>query len=131
VRGFEEAVFDLIEQQPERLREIAEICAKRAARIVAGWAEQKIMLFLHANGVGASRIYKTYGSEAVRVISDNPYRLARDIRGIGFRTADQIASRVGIEKPALVRIRAGISYASRRGDERGTLWQGSANFRSR
>jgi exodeoxyribonuclease V alpha subunit len=118
VRGFGEAVFDLIEQQPDRLREVAGIGAKRAARIVAGWAEQKvvreIMLFLHANGVGTSRavrIYKTYGSEAVRVISENPYRLARDIRGIGFLTADQIAVRVGIEKTALVRIRAGISYA--------------------
>ena len=118
VRGFGEAVFDLIEQQPERLREVSGIGAKRAARIIAGWAEQKvireIMLFLHANGVGTSRavrIYKTYGHDAVRVISENPYRLARDIRGIGFRTADQIAAKVGIEKTALVRIRAGISYA--------------------
>ena len=118
VRGFGEAVFDLIEQQPERLREVSGIGAKRAARIIAGWAEQKvireIMLFLHANGVGTSRavrIYKTYGNDAVRVISENPYRLARDIRGIGFRTADQIAAKIGIEKTALVRIRAGISYA--------------------
>ena len=118
VRGFGEAVFDLIEQQPERLREVTGIGVKRAARIIAGWAEQKvireIMLFLHTNGVGTSRavrIYKTYGNDAVRVISENPYRLARDIRGIGFRTADQIAAKVGIEKTALVRIRAGISYA--------------------
>ena len=57
------------------------------------------------------RIYKTYGNDAVRVISENPYRLARDIRGIGFRTADQIAAKVGIEKTAMVRVRAGISYA--------------------
>jgi exodeoxyribonuclease V alpha subunit len=118
VRAFGEAVFDLIEQQPDRLRAVTGIGAKRAARIVAGWAEQKvireIMLFLHANGVGTSRavrIYQTYGNEAVRVISENPYRLARDIRGIGFRTADQIAAKVGIEKTALVRVRAGISYA--------------------
>jgi exodeoxyribonuclease V alpha subunit len=118
VRAFGEAVFDLIEQHPARLREVTGIGAKRAARIIAGWAEQKIireiMLFLHANGVGTSRavrIYKTYGNEAVRVISENPYRLARDIRGIGFRTADQIAIKVGIEKTALVRVRAGISYA--------------------
>ncbi len=62
----------------------------RAQRIAAGWAEQKvvreIMLFLHAQGVGPSRavrIYKTYGAEAVAVISENPYRLARDIRGVG------------------------------------------------
>ena len=118
VRGFGEAVFDLIEQQPDRLREVAGIGPKRAARIVAGWAEQKvireIMLFLHANGVGTSRavrIYKTYGTTAVQVISENPYRLARDIRGIGFRTADQIASKLGIEKTAMIRVRAGISYA--------------------
>jgi exodeoxyribonuclease V alpha subunit len=118
VRGFGEAVFDLIEQQPERLREVTGIGVKRAARIIAGWAEQKvireIMLLLHANGVGTSRavrIYKTYGNDAVRVISENPHRLARDIRGIGFRTADQIAAKVGIAKTALVRIRAGISYA--------------------
>src|SRR6201994_3459189 len=118
VRAFGEAVFDLIEQQPERLQEVTGIGVRRAARIIAGWAEQKvirdIMLFLHTNGVGTSRavrIYKTYGTDAVRVISENPYRLARDIRGIGFRTADQIAAKVGIEKTALVRIRAGISYA--------------------
>jgi exodeoxyribonuclease V alpha subunit len=118
VRGFGEAVFDLIEQQPERLREVTGIGAKRAERITAGWAEQKvireIMLFLHTNGVGTSRavrIYKTYGTDAVRVISENPYRLAKDIRGIGFRTADQIAAKVGIEKTAMIRVRAGISYA--------------------
>ena len=118
VRGFGETVFDLIEQQPDRLREVAGIGPKRAARIVAGWAEQKvireIMLFLHANGVGTSRavrIFKTYGTNAVQVISENPYRLARDIRGIGFRTADQIAAKLGIEKTAMIRVRAGISYA--------------------
>jgi exodeoxyribonuclease V alpha subunit len=118
VRGFGEAVFDLIEQQPDRLREVAGIGPKRAARIIAGWAEQKvireIMLFLHANGVSTSRavrIYKTYGAGAEQVISENPYRLARDIRGIGFRTADEIAARVGIEKTAMIRVRAGISYA--------------------
>ena len=101
-----------------RLREVTGIGPKRAERIIAGWAEQKvireIMLFLHSNGVGTSRavrIYKTYGAEAVQLISENPYRLARDIRGIGFRTADQIAAKLGIEKTALIRVRAGISYA--------------------
>jgi exodeoxyribonuclease V alpha subunit len=91
---------------------------KRAERIIAGWAEQRIireiMLFLHSNGVGTSRavrIYKTYGADAVQLISENPYRLARDIRGIGFRTADQIATKLGIEKTALIRVRAGISFA--------------------
>jgi exodeoxyribonuclease V alpha subunit len=118
VRAFGEAVFDVIQQEPDRLRDVTGIGPKRAARIIAGWAEQKvireIMLFLHSNGVGTSRavrIYKTYGADAVRLISENPYRLARDIRGIGFRTADQIAAKLGIEKTALIRVRAGISYA--------------------
>ena len=118
VRAFGEAVFDVIEQEPPRLRLVTGIGPKRAERIIAGWAEQKIireiMLFLHSNGVGTSRavrIYKTYGADAVQLISENPYRLARDIRGIGFRTADQIAAKLGIEKTALIRVRAGISYA--------------------
>ncbi len=111
-------MFDLIEQQPERRHEVTGIGAKRAVRIIAGRAEKRvvreIMLFLHAHGIGTSRavrIYKTYGADAVQVISDNPYRLARDIRGIGFRTADQIAARLGIEPTAMIRVRAGISYA--------------------
>ena len=118
VRAFGEAVLDVIEQEPPRLREVTGIGPKQAERIIAGWAEQKvireIMLFLHSNGVGTSRavrIYKTYGADAVQLISENPYRLARDIRGIGFRTADQIAAKLGIEKTALIRVRAGISYA--------------------
>jgi exodeoxyribonuclease V alpha subunit len=111
-------VFDVIEQEPPRLRQVTGIGPKRAERIIAGWAEQKvireIMLFLHSNGVGTSRavrIYKAYGAAAVQLISENPYSLARDIRGIGFRTADQIAAKLGIEKTALIRVRAGISYA--------------------
>src|SRR5499433_3350716 len=99
-------------------RQVTGIGPKRAERIIAGWAAQKvireIMLFLHSNGVSTSRavrIYKTYGADAVQLISENPYRLARDIRGIGFRTADQIAAKIGIEKTALIRVRAGISYA--------------------
>jgi exodeoxyribonuclease V alpha subunit len=72
------------------------------------------MIFLHSHGVGtarAVRIYKTYGADAVQVMSENPYRLARDIRGIGFKTADAIAMKLGIEKTAMIRVRAGISYA--------------------
>jgi len=117
VRAFGEQVFDLIEQEPARLREVGGIGAKRAARIVAGWAEQKaireIMLFLHANGVGTSRavrIFKTYGQQAIALITENPYRLARDIRGIGFRTADQVAAKLGIERTAMIRVRAGLSF---------------------
>ena len=57
------------------------------------------------------RIYKTHGADAVQVLSENPYRLARDIRGIGFKTADAIAMKLGVEKTAMIRVRAGISYA--------------------
>ncbi len=117
VRAFGEAVFELIEQEPARLREVTGIGAKRAERIVAGWADQKaireIMLFLHANGVGTSRavrIFKTYGQEAIALITENPYRLARDIRGIGFRTADLVAAKLGITKEAMIRVRAGLSF---------------------
>jgi exodeoxyribonuclease V alpha subunit len=118
VQAFGAAVFEAIEQAPERLQEVAGIGPKRAGRISTGWAEQKvireIMLFLHSHGVGTSRavrIFKTYGADAVQVISENPYRLARDIRGIGFKSADQIAMRLGIEKTAMIRARAGIGYA--------------------
>ena len=125
-RAFGEAVFDVIEESPERLREVTGIGPVRAKHIIAGWADQKIvreiMLFLHANGVGTSRavrIFKTYGADAVRLISENPYRLARDIRGIGFRTADLVAAKLGIEKTALIRIRAGVSFALAEAMEQG------------
>ena len=115
---FGEHVFDVIESESERLREVAGIGPVRADRITAAWAEQKavreIMMFLHGHGVGtarAVRIFKTYGADAVQVMSENPYRLARDIRGIGFRTADAIAMRLGIDKTAMIRLRAGVGHA--------------------
>src|ERR1700678_1363103 len=118
VRAFGEKVFDTIEAEPDRLREVTGIGLVRAKRITDAWAEQKmvrgIMVFLNSNGVGtarAVRIFKTYGADAVQIMTENPYRLARDIRGIGFKTADAIAMKLGIEKTAMVRIRAGISYA--------------------
>src|ERR1700685_4463423 len=118
VRAFGEKVFDTIEAEPGRLREVTGIGPVRAKRITDAWAEQKvvreIMVFLHSHGVGtarAVRIYKTYGADAVQVMSENPYRLPRDIRGIGFKTADAVADRLGIEKTATIRVRAGISYA--------------------
>ena len=98
LRAFGEKVFDVIEATPNRLREVDGIGP----------------VFLHSHGVGtarAVRIYKTYGPDAIQVMAENPYRLARDIRGIGFKTADAIAMKLGIEKTAMVRVRAGISYS--------------------
>ena len=118
VKVFGQKVFDVIEAEPDRLREVEGIGPVRAQRITAAWAEQKIvreiMVFLHSHGVGTARsvrIYKTYGADSLQVMTENPYRLARDIRGIGFKAADAIAITLGIEKPAMIRIRAGISYA--------------------
>src|SRR5712691_3723688 len=118
VRAFGEAVFEVIDNAPQKLRKIPGIGPQKAKQIIAGWAAQRavreIMLFLAEHGVGtarAARIYKTYGTEAVRLISEDPYRLARDLSGIGFRSADQIALRLGIDRAAMVRVRAGISYA--------------------
>ncbi len=118
VRAFGEKVFDTIEAEPARLREVDGIGPVRAKRIIDAWADQKvvreIMMFLHANAVGtarAVRIYKTYGSDAVQVMTENPYRLTRDVRGIGFKTADAIAMRLGFEKTAMIRLRAGVSFA--------------------
>ncbi|UIY43328.1 SF1B family DNA helicase RecD2 [Methylobacterium radiotolerans] len=118
VAAFGESTFEIIEAEPQRLPEVAGIGPKRAARIIASWAEQKavreIMLFLHAHGVGtarAVRIFKTYGHEAIAVMTEDPYRLAKDIRGIGFKTADAIAMKLGLIPEAPQRLRAGISFA--------------------
>ena len=117
VDAFGDKVFDVIEAEPERLGEIYGIGPYRAKMIADAWAEQKavrdIMVFLHEHGVGtarAVRIYKTYGADAIAVISANPYVLATDIRGIGFKTADAIAMNFGITKDAMIRIRAGLSF---------------------
>ncbi len=118
VGAFGTAVFDVIEQTPGRLREIDGIGEMRARKITAGWADQKvireIMVFLHAHGVSTSRavrIFKTYGQQAMAVVQENPYRLARDIRGIGFLSADTIAQKVGIALDSPMRAQAGVSYA--------------------
>src|SRR5438270_755490 len=118
VKAFGEKVFDVIEAEPDRLCDVTGIGKVRAKRITDAWAEQKvvreIMVFLHSNGVGAARavrIFKTYGADAIQIMSENPYRLARDIQGIGFKTADAIAVKLGVEKTAMIRLRAGISYA--------------------
>jgi len=126
VAAFGEAVFEIIEAEPARLTEVEGIGGKRAARIVKGWAEQKavreIMIFLHAHGVGtarATRIFRTYGGDSLKVMAEDPYRLARDIRGIGFRTADSIALRLGLARDAPQRLAAGVSYALQKAMDEG------------
>jgi exodeoxyribonuclease V alpha subunit len=118
VAAFGENVFDVIERTPQRLLEVDGIGKTRLNRITSGWSEQKaireIMVFLQSHGVGTSRsvrIFKTYGADAIPLVKENPYRLARDIRGIGFKTADQLAQKLGIPKDSMLRARAGLSYA--------------------
>lgn len=117
VSFFGDAVFDVIERHPERLLALSGIGKKRQQQITVAWAEQKvvreIMVFLQSQGMGTSkavRIYKTYGDEAIRKVRENPYRLALDIHGIGFKTADQIAQNMGIDPHSLIRAQAGVRH---------------------
>ncbi len=117
VEAFGERVFEVIERDPEQLTRLEGIGPKRKARVVSAWAEQKvvreIMVFLQSHGVGtarALRIYRCYGEEAVERVRENPYRLALDIHGIGFRSADTIARHLGIPGDSLIRAEAGVRH---------------------
>ncbi len=110
--------LEVIESQPERLQEVNDIGPKRAGLIARAWQEQKqvkeIMLFLHSYGVSTSlaiKIYKQYGDEALAVVKNDPYRLASDIYGVGFKTADRIAQALGLPADHPSRIEAGLVYA--------------------
>jgi exodeoxyribonuclease V alpha subunit len=117
VERFGEKIFDVIETCSARLEEIEGIGPERRKRIKAAWAEQKvireIMVFLHSNGVSTSRavrIYKTYGDKAIDEVRANPYSLAQEIVGIGFRTADQIAQKIGVPHDSILRACAGLRH---------------------
>ena len=117
VAKFGEQIFDIIEDCSARLEEVEGIGPKRRRRIKDAWAEQKavreIMVFLHSHGVSTSRavrIYKTYGAQAVETVRRDPYCLARDIHGIGFKTADEIARRLGVPHDSLARACAGLAH---------------------
>ena len=117
VTAFKEDVFTVIEDTPQWLLTLPGIGKKRTDKVTAAWAEQKvireIMVFLQSHGVGtgrAVRIYKTYGDAAIIKVTENPYRLALDIHGIGFKTADQIAGKLGIARDSLIRAQAGVRH---------------------
>lgn len=126
VRQFGKDTLDVIEEAPDRLLEVPGIGKVRVERIKKSWAEQKeiknIMLFLQSYDVStshATKIYKTYGGDSIAVVKDNPYRLADDIWGIGFKTADTIAEKLGIEKDKFIRLRSGILYTLNKLSESG------------
>lgn len=126
VDKFGATVFDIIEHVSARLEEVEGVGKKRRQEIRESWMKQKavheIMIFLHERGIStarAVRIHKTYGDDAIKVLKQNPYRLAVDIHGVGFKTADEIAANMGIEKNAPQRVRAGLLYAMEKGAEVG------------
>ncbi len=117
VLRYGEKTLDVIDQTPDLLMEIDGIGPKRYAKITAGWAEQKaireVMSFLMQYEISptyAQKVFKTYGEESIAVLQENPYRLARDIWGIGFKTADKTAQKLGIGKESEMRIDAGVEY---------------------
>ena len=117
VQEFGKDTLDVIETDPDRLLSVPGIGTMRVERIKAGWTEQKeiknIMLFLQDHGVStshATKIYKTYGNESIKVVQENPYKLADDIWGIGFKTADTIADKMGFGHEKYVRLRSGLMY---------------------
>lgn len=117
VDTFGAATFDILDSHPERLNEVRGLGKKRAETIIQCWQDQKsirnVMVFLQGYGVSntyAQKIFKTYGSRSIEQLKENPYALARDIHGVGFKTADQIAQKLGMPHDCSQRIDAGIEY---------------------
>jgi exodeoxyribonuclease V alpha subunit len=117
VTAFKEDVFHILDNEPKKVYGLPGIGQKRTAQIVQAWSEQKIireiMIFLHQHGIGtarAVRIYKTYGDNTIIKLQTNPYSLALDVWGIGFKTADQLAQSLGIDKNSVIRAEAGIRH---------------------
>ena len=117
VARFGESTLELIENEAEKLLAVQGIGKKRIALIKAAWEEQKeireVMLFLQTHGVSsgyATKIFKQYGDQSIKVVQENPYRLAMDVFGIGFVTADAIAEKLGFDKQCSVRAEAGVLY---------------------
>jgi len=117
IAAFGLGVFEVIEKYPEKLQSLSGIGNKRKQAILDAWQEQKkvreIVVFLHEHGVGtarAVRIYKTYGEQSISIVKANPYRLAQDIYGIGFKTADTLALSLGIATNSPLRAQAGVMH---------------------
>lgn len=117
VKAYKERTFEIIDARPHSLTYITGIGAGRKQKIAQAWQQQKaireIMVFLHGHKVSTSRafrIFKTYGDQAIEKVREDPYRLARDIPGIGFKTADAIAESLGIGKQSDLRARAGVEF---------------------
>jgi len=129
VERFGEATLDIIDKKPRKLRRVPGLGKKRVAAIVSAWGEQRqardVMVFLQSHGVGAghaARVFRQYGTEAIQTVRQDPYRLERDVRGIGFPTADQIAAKLGMARDAPQRVQAGIRYLLSQGADKGHVY---------
>ena len=129
VRRFKEDTFRIIEEEPERLAEVKGI-SERKAREIAEQVEgkkdvRKAMIYLQKYGISttlAAKIYKQYGQKVYHILEENPYQLADDVQGVGFKTADEIAMRIGIHTDSDYRIRSGIFYALLQGVAEGHIY---------
>lgn len=129
VKVFGEKTLDIIEKEPEKLLRVEGIGEHRVGLIKEAWDEQKeirsVMIFLQSHGVSsvyASKIYKKYGKESIEVVTENPYRLAHDIWGIGFFTADKIAKQMGFDKENPLRAEAGIMHILHENADKGHVY---------
>lgn len=129
VKHFGVDTLTIIEEYPERLNEVPSVGRKRVQMIMTAWQEQKaikeVMLFLQSHSVStglATKIYKFYGDDAIGIVQQDPYRLARDIYGIGFLTADRIAQALGLAPDSPQRVAAGVAYALNQATEEGHVF---------
>lgn len=129
VNYFGKDIFEIIEKRPDRLAEVSGIGSKKIEKIIQAWQEQKdissIMIFLQEKNISANiavKIYKKYRQESIAILSENPYRLADEIWGIGFKTADEVAQKLGFDLLRKERIAAGINYAIANNSKQGHLY---------
>ncbi len=134
---FQEKTLTIIDTMPHRLSEVPGIGQKRAEQITQSWQDQKyiaeIMIFLQDKGVTttyATKIYKKYKEQSIHLLTQDPYRLIYDIWGIGFKTADMIAQKLGFEKSSLPRIKAGILFTLHEATKQGHLYQELQNLKN-
>jgi exodeoxyribonuclease V alpha subunit len=138
VARFGEKTIEIIDKEPNRLREISGLGQKRVAAIKKAWREHRdvseLVVFLESHGIRAGsalRIYRQYGRESIEKVRANPYRLASEIWGIGFATADRIAFKLGVTQDAPVRIRAGTKYILTQASEEGHVYLPEEFLRAR
>ena len=129
VKRFGVDTLRILDEEPERLREVAGVGPKNLARIIQAWQAHQgmrdLMLFLQPHGVSAAygvRIYRHYGQAALEIVRENPYRLAMDIHGIGFLTADTVALKLGFDREHPLRAQAGLLYTLRQASDEGHIY---------